>query len=278
LQSSLSTAGGWYPTATRIGIPAANFSFGRAGRTVRAVVLHIEAGHSVGTIAKFQDPGAQTSAHFEITITGHVNQFVSILDTAYGNGLHFATAPEPWLHWAGAGWYNPRGHKVDPTWPLLTIPVNPNPDTISIEHEGYPDALWTAEMDQANTALLQWIAQQVHLTYVPLQTLIGHCHLDTVDRPNCPGPHVDYAKIAAAANAVPDIWARWGDAFPLPVEQRGNGIPSFWRANTWLGEARSRETFPGAGDVSVCVFQAGYIVYEKATGHCTVQHLESRLA
>lgn len=276
MASSLETAGGWYPGATRVGIPDSNFSFGRNGRTVRAVVLHIEAGHSAGTIAKFRTPGVQTSAHFEITITGKVNQFVSILDTAYGNGLHYATVPETWLRWAGAGWYNPRGVKVAPTWPLLAVPFNPNPDTISIEHEGYPDALWTAEMDAANTALLQWIAQQTGLSYVPLRTLIGHCHLDTVDRPNCPGPHVDYARIAQAANS--DAWAAWGTRYPLPVEQRAWGIPQLWHDNaSWLGEARSEELYLADGNMSLRVFQGGLIYYEKAGGRCTLGPFVTRL-
>jgi len=98
----------------------------------------------------------------------------------------------------------------------------------------------------------------------------------------CPG-RVLHGRLAAWRSSTPpipaasDIWALWGSRYALPVEARNNGIPAFWKSNTWLGEARSEETFPGAGDVSVCVFQSGYIVYEKATGHCTVQHLESRL-
>lgn len=261
--SSLDTTRGWYPGATRIGVPAGNFSFGRSGRTPRAVVLHIEAGRTAGTIKKFRTPGAQTSSHFEITIQGRVNQFVSIYDTAYGNGLHYATAPEAWLHWAGTGWYNARGTKVAPIWPLLTAPYNPNLDTISIEHEGYPDALWTAEMDRANTALLQWIAHETGMDCVPLRTLIGHCHLDTVDRPNCPGPHVDYTKIAAAANAAPDAWARWGTRYPLPIEQRINGIPTLWHENLWLGEARSFEAYSDDGLRSLQWFQRGGIYWER---------------
>jgi hypothetical protein len=203
MPSSLDTPNGWYPGATRIAIPTSNFSFGRSGRSIRAVVLHVEAGYSAGTIAKFKTPGVQSSTHFEITKRGKVNQFVSILDTAYGNGLHYAAAPEAWLRWAGPGWYNPRGVIVHPTWPLLQRPFNPNLDTISIEHEGQSADVWTIEMDAANTALLKWIAGQTKLAYVPLQTLIGHCHLDTVDRPFCPGPHVDYTRIAMAATALP---------------------------------------------------------------------------
>ena len=36
---------------------------------------------------------------------------------------------------------------------------------------------------------------------MPRRTLIGHFEIDPVDRPNCPGPNVDWNKTATEANA-----------------------------------------------------------------------------
>lgn len=57
-----------------------------------------------------------------------------------------------------------------------------------------------------------------------------------------------------------DIWASWGTRHPLPPDQRGFGIPSLWKENRWLGEARSAPMYPpDAPGVVVQVFQGGLI-------------------
>jgi hypothetical protein len=83
--------------------------------------------------------------------------------------------------------------------------------------------------------------------------------------------------LAARANEDPSIWAKWGDRFPLPPEQRTFGIPSLWKAHAdQLGEARSAETYP-CPDVAVQIFQGGQVLFEKATGACTITSLITRL-
>jgi hypothetical protein len=57
-------------------------------------------------------------------------------------------------------------------------------------------------MYDSNNRLLQWIAMQIDITYVVHQTLIGHYEIDPVDRPNCPGPNVQWDRIAADANTA----------------------------------------------------------------------------
>jgi|GEM_PF-791620 len=195
---------GWYPSATKKQIVSNNFDVGRSGQKVIAVVLHIADGQLAGVFPTFNDPNAQKSAHFCIGKQGEVEQYVSINDTAYGNGLA----------WKNGQWFNPRGIQVNPSWQDIIAKVNPNQYTISIEHEGKPEDLWTQPMYDANNRVLQWIAGEIGIQstgdfqYVVHHTLIGHNEINPVDRPNCPGPNVQWDKIAADANG--------GD---MPVDQ-----------------------------------------------------------
>lgn len=196
MTTSRDTLGGWYPSADPIAIPAANFAHGYASR--EAVVLHIIVGTQASARQKFQTPTSETSAHFSISKTGHVEQYVSVLDTAYANGLR----------WDGAHWIDPEkiilgvGGKPAPSWAKLKPPTNPNWQTISIEHEGQPADIPTVAMESARIALLRWLGQQFPTLrlYAPRITLIGHSEISPVSRPNCPGPHVDFAQVAAAAS------------------------------------------------------------------------------
>ena len=69
---------------------------------------------------------------------------------------------------------------------------------------------------------------------------------------------------------VVDIWAQWGTQCPLPVEQRGWGIPSYWLGiqrdgKKKLGAARSFETSVGS-EYQMQAFEGGFIYYTKSTG------------
>ncbi len=181
---------GWCPFAIKRPIIGSNFAVGRQGHRIRAVVLHIAAGSMANVFDTFNNPDKPVSAHFCVGKDGTLEQYVSIDDTAYGNGLGYQDGQ----------WINPRGAPVKPTWQDLVPGLNPNLYTISVEHDGQPQEAWTRAMDAANTRLLQWIAQQCALTYIHKRTLIGHCEIDP-SKPNCPGPQVNYEQIAAAANA-----------------------------------------------------------------------------
>ncbi len=185
-----SAGNGWCPFAVHRPINAGNFTVGRFGQPIKAVVLHVAAGPFTAIYPTFNRRFGLTSAHFAVSKAGVIEQYLSINDTAFANGLRFVKAQ----------WYNTRGKVVYPAWPDIEPPVNPNFQTISIEHEGQPQEAWTPEMYAANNRLLVWIAQDTGLTWTPYRTLIGHCHLDTADRPNCPGPSVDYARICEDAN------------------------------------------------------------------------------
>ncbi len=182
----------WCPFAIRRPITGENYTVGRGGQRVRAVVVHIAAGPLSAVFPTFNDPTRKASAHFCVGKDGTIEQYVSVNDTAYANGLA----------WKDNQWHNPRGKPVKPTWQDLSPPVNPNLYTLSIEHEGYPADPWTPAMYDANNRLLLWLAEQFDLTYVPHRTLIGHLEIDPLDKADCPGPHVEYERMARDVTAL----------------------------------------------------------------------------
>jgi len=206
MAKSTDTPTGWYPGVHKVSVP--NFTRGRGGQVVLASTQHVTAGKKgaefPNCITWFQNPAAEAAAHFLFGKQGEIVQFVSIDDTAWANGLQYATAPKKGMTWAGEGWYNAHGHKCFPTWPLLARPVSPNLTTVSMEHEGQSDEPWTVPMFNATVDVLRWLGAARRIVWTPHRTLIGHHELDTADRRNCPGPHVEWERLAAAANlAVP---------------------------------------------------------------------------
>jgi N-acetyl-anhydromuramyl-L-alanine amidase AmpD len=251
---------GWCPFVTKRPITINNYDVGRSGQKVKAVVLHIAAGSMMGIFPTFNDPNRLASAHFAVARNGTIEQYVSIDDTAYGVGMRYKDG----------NWYNPRGMLAKPSWTGLQPPLNPNLYTISIEHEGQPEEQWTPQMYDANNRLLQWIAKQCSLTYVPRQTLIGHFEIDPVDRPNCPGPNVHWDQIAVDANGtatsglvMTQIQASANEV-PLLSINTQSALYKFAAANL-LGNPQTNEfQFQVGGDSYVSqVFNNG-IVYVKS--------------
>lgn len=216
------TTKGWMPGAIPQAVPASNFSIGHRDR--KAVCLHLTEGIAAGALSRFQNPTQQVSSHFLVLKTGTIWQFVSVLDTAYANGLSWSASPKCWI--------DPEGHKLlpphQPTWTGLQAPINPNFTTVSIERELLSTSeIPTIRQDAAVVRVLQYVQSQFPTaipSYVPLISLIGHCHISPIARANCPGPKCDYAAFAAAANAP---------AMPLPIVQsyRVLGTPIFQKQN-----------------------------------------------
>jgi|GEM_PF-2555667 len=187
----------WYPQADKY--ETTKFYPGNLGR--RAVVMHIAEGSYAAAVKWLQDAqlNPNSSAHFVIAKDGRVAQLVSVNDGAWANGLKWnvdATKPN------GGYWTNARGVQVTPSWPDIVPGQNPNFYTISVEHEGYYQETWTPEMYAANTKLLVWLANEYDIWWTPYRNLIGHYAIDNVDRRNCPGPTVNFVKMAADANTA----------------------------------------------------------------------------
>jgi len=190
---SFTEAAGWCPFAVPHASP--NYWMGHYGN-VLAVVLHIAAGAYAPSRDWLCDPNSGVSAHFIISKQGEISQLVSIYNSARANGLSYS---------AGR-WKNARGKFVSPTWSDIIVGVNPNLYTISIEHEGFPEEARTQPMQDADVQLLRWIASQLHFSYVPGHSLIGHRDIDPVDKGFCPGPNVNFAQLAVAANAAEPVY------------------------------------------------------------------------
>jgi hypothetical protein len=167
-------------------------------------VLHIAQGGYTSSINYMAANG--TSSHFIVSAAGSVSQMVDTDDTAWGNGLAWCTTPAQaatlGAPWQGVGWYCPHKHKVTPSWADITPGVNPNLETISIEHEGMSGRALPAVQLSATVRLLAWLAQQCPslAPYAPGHTLIRHADIDPTDKAFCPGPAFDLALIARLAN------------------------------------------------------------------------------
>ena len=182
----------WCPFANKRAIVESNYASGRGGQKVKAIVLHIAEGSLAGTFAEFNTPNKLKSAHFCVGKDGTIDQYVSINNTAFANGLA----------WKNNQWFTGSGVPVNPSWRDIISGVNPNAYTVSIEHEGKFQETWTPEMYDANNRLVFWLSEQLELTLTPNRTLIGHWEINPVDKQNCPGPNVEYARMATDVAAI----------------------------------------------------------------------------
>ncbi len=74
----------WYPAMRWVPASAQNFEVGRAGATITHIVIHATDGRYAGTLAWFQDPRADLSAHYVIRASdGQITQAVVEADTAF---------------------------------------------------------------------------------------------------------------------------------------------------------------------------------------------------
>lgn len=150
-----------------VGTP--NQQTGRGGQKPIAIVNHITAGNFPGCLVWMQNPVAKASAHYLVTRAGRILQMVKDEDTSY----HAGEAKKPnWLLYKG---------------------TNPNRYTLGIEHEGF-DGTLTEEQYQATL----WLHRHLIKTWniVPsYDTVIGHYRIDSVNRPNCPGPRFPWERL-----------------------------------------------------------------------------------
>lgn len=153
-----------------IGCAPRNFRSGRSAHHVEAVVIHLIDGGQAGCDATFLDNSLADprSAHYSISKSGEIHQYVQEQDTAFHAGRIF-----------------------NPTWPGLKRGpdgrfVNPNYYTIGIEHEGRANDEWPDAMYIASAALLRAISAR----HPALGTLGEHnvaLHRQIRANKSCPG-------------------------------------------------------------------------------------------
>jgi N-acetyl-anhydromuramyl-L-alanine amidase AmpD len=141
--------------------PSPNFWKGRKGYKPEAIVIHITDGTAQSCIFTFTNPDNKVSAHYLVTKTGEIIQFVAETDTA---------------------WH--AGRVKAPTWPALKPGVNPNLYTIGIELEGKNNDMPTV----AQTIAAVWLVNKICANWsIPLD--VGHIvpHNAINSAKECPG-------------------------------------------------------------------------------------------
>lgn len=191
-------------------------------------------GSSFEAEARYLRDSLEVSAHF---LVGKAGQIAQILDP----GLRAWHAGECLTAWE-------------------------NDYSIGIEcHHAVGDDWPQAQLDS-----LTWLVRDLMRRY-----RIAPAGIETHRRVAIPGPDIrkhdpsdwpDEMFYVWRSGLAIDIWSLWGNAYPLPPEQRGWGIPQLWAENAkWLGEARSEPIYriPDAQDghnrFVVQLFQGGAI-------------------
>jgi N-acetylmuramoyl-L-alanine amidase len=154
----------------QISCPSSNFRKGRpGGRHPEAIVVHIMDGSFSSGESVFLNPATQKSAHYGISTTGEVHQYVDEGDTAFHAGI-----------------------VVRPQWELLKPGVNPNFYTIGVEHAGRPDDVWPDIQLATSAALIGQIAARWSIP-IDEQHIIPH-HIIRASK-TCPGNFLDVKSL-----------------------------------------------------------------------------------
>lgn len=182
---------GYYPLAIRR-VNRSAYWVGNTG--FGALVMHIAADNSRKGGDDYLGSTPTKSAHLFVNKDGSVKQYVSVNDSAWANGISPLSG--------GARWLTPSGKVTTPRWKALRASQNPNHYTISMEHQGNPEDVWTAPMFATTVAIMKWLAPIKGVAWwQPGINLIGHGDINPLDKPFCPGPHCNFQALALASNA-----------------------------------------------------------------------------
>lgn len=161
-------------------------SSARDGNVPFVIVNHISGGTMGSMDNWFRSAGNKvSSAHFGVSKSGVIHQYVDIRRMAWANGITAASTREA---------------------PAAVVrenaPTNPNKYTISIEHEG-TDGNLTEEQFAASVWLHKHIANEVKRIYnremkLDRKHVIGHFQIDPIRKPNCPGPKFPWERLYKA--------------------------------------------------------------------------------
>ena len=156
------------------------------------IVWHIADGTYNGTVAWEQNPESQVSSHFVLGQNGEITQLVPLDKAAWTQGV-----------------------VNQPTHPYVKAHsgVNPNLYCVSIECEGRWSETKGALTDKqlaAAAELTRYIVAEVKRIYkvdIPIdrEYMIGHCEINPVTRPHCPGEAFPYDALIAAAKGETEI-------------------------------------------------------------------------
>lgn len=165
--------------------PTQNFTKGRDGHSIEAIVIHITDGSFRGSLEWIKNPQSQASYHFLIPEDGKIIQLVEIDDTA---------------------WH--AGKVVKPTWSGIKLGVNPNSYTLGIALVGTPNTVFSPNQFLGLCALVAWLSERVGIVINP-QTIVFHREIraDKI----CPGYKIDKGLVVAVARIMKatQIYKTW---------------------------------------------------------------------
>ena len=159
------------------------------------IVNHITAGSSAaGALAVLCDPAREVSAHFVVDKDGTVYQLVALDRAAWANGT--STTPSDSRYYGRSTLAAVRNRCT-----------NANYYTISIEHVCVSGGELTAEQLAASIELHRYIIAEVNRLYgvtipVSREYIVGHCEINPVTKPNCPGAQFPYDAILEGVRQV----------------------------------------------------------------------------
>lgn len=157
-----------------------NYREGRGGKKPDVIVIHIQEGTQAGTDSWFRNPASGVSAHYGVSKTGAVVQWVDDADTAYHAGK--VTRPTAAIVKERSG-------------------TNPNSYSLGIECEGKAVDEPTRDLFNSLVELVQELAAR-HSIPLTRRHVIGHREI-RADK-TCPGlisvdKVVEYALMGAQA-------------------------------------------------------------------------------
>lgn len=191
--------------------PSPNYGKGRNGKKIIAIVNHITAGTFPGCLSWLRNPQAKASAHYLVTRQGKIYQMVRDEDTS---------------------WH--AGAVNKPSWKLYDG-TNPNRYTIGIEHECLSGGLLTEAQYKATVELHKMLIAKYNIP-IDKDHIIGHYQIDSVNRPNCPGPSFPWDRLFSdlkGGEAVPEWKQKIMDrAYSLGLIDKNmhkpDDVPSKW--------------------------------------------------
>lgn len=166
------------------------------GLKVQAIVLHGTGGPLAPSLAVLTNPRSDApelavSANYVIDTNGDIYRLVPWWKgyRAYGNGI--INHPDSSIKWLKS---------------CVQNKINPNLVTISIEHvASEADMIAHGRMTDNQWNSSMWLTKKL-LSDAGLQannqTVIGHCQIDSVNRPHCPG----VINVPAYINALLGIY------------------------------------------------------------------------
>lgn len=209
----------------------------RRGHAPSIIVDHITDGTAASTISWFRSQSnTVSSAHFLVTQTGRIYQFVKIEDNAWANGMSTSE-----LHIATASIVREKG-------------VNPNWYTVSIEHEGiYSKTRGELTKEQLEATIwlhgyiIDYVKKKWHVD-IPRDRkhILGHYQIDPVRKPQCPGEKYPFDTIIRALNhdvpniQLSDIKGHWAEEYIKRVVEEGiiKGYPGgLFKPNQYVTRA-----------------------------------------